>query len=166
MIFRKILKKAMLIATIAAVVTALWLLFFVTTTIVGVIVTFSALALALSFKKTRRFAPVLALSPCFFIPVLCSGKAIYDYSQGDAVLLYTGHPHGSNIDPTYRAPVRSLGCIVTGLNSLQEIPNNLVVKALITVFGFQKGAYRGRSDASKNSRERFPSFAASGNSAF
>jgi hypothetical protein len=98
------------------------------------------------FFKNRKLAVfVLLMSPFVLVPVLNGGLAVVGYANGTARMRYAGMPgpEFGNLDPVTRIHKTSSGCIVTGTELFTHIPNNVVLHALLRVFGPMPGSYRG-----------------------
>jgi len=68
------------------------------------------------------------------------------YLKGEAYIQQVGMPSQGfyNLDKTYRLYHKTSGCLVTGTEFLQHVPNNFTVKSLTYLFGYQKDVYIGK----------------------
>ncbi|HEY1687211.1 MAG TPA: hypothetical protein VGG19_20795 [Tepidisphaeraceae bacterium] len=72
-------------------------------------------------------------------------SATVAYFLGTAKFQYMGLPNVEffNIDPTYRCGRATGGCLGSGNEWLTELPYNLTIMSLVTVFGPERGSYTG-----------------------
>lgn len=104
----------------------------------------------------------LVAVPSLVATVSC-GKGVWGYATGTGVLLFKGLPGytSKNLDPETRLERRTEGCMVTGLESLTQLPNNLALKWLSRRLGPMPGAYVGpyptKEEAWRRVRDAQPS---------
>ena len=87
------------------------------------------------------------------LPVLVSGvvtlpycgSAVLDYGSGQGAFRHSGRPglEFDNLDLASRAPSTSTGCLVSGVELFTDLPYNVALKMMGTLFGPMKGAYDG-----------------------
>lgn len=87
----------------------------------------------------RACLVALALSPLSW--AFLSG--LRDYVAGEPVLRTFGLRHGASLDPTTRARVGSVGCMVDGTEWIEHDPYNLALRAATAVGGVAPGLYDG-----------------------
>lgn len=99
----------------------------------------------LFFNKSNYKWFLLLASTWTIAPVWSSVVACMQYAQGRAVIKSFGLPGKEffNLDPDLRAWNQTSGCIVTGFEPFTQLPNNLTVRFLTSLFGVQKNAYKG-----------------------
>jgi hypothetical protein len=103
-----------------------------------------ALAFVWGYAVQRRFlaiALLLLLSPSGL--AFCQG--VWEYSRGDARLIFIGHPAGSigRLDRDYRCYRFTWGCIFDGSEWTKIVPHNAAIKLLVFTFGPVRGSYTG-----------------------
>lgn len=112
--------------------------------LLGLLLWIAALVYLFSKKSWLKWY-LFFLSSWITIPTFQVFTATRDYLNGNATFKQTLNlkQKSHNLDPTYRVWSRSSGYLLDGFELLVNIPNNLTVKTLIKVFGYQKNAYIG-----------------------
>lgn len=112
--------------------------------LLGLLLWVAALVYLFSEKSWLKWY-LFFLSGWIVIPTFHVLGATRDYLNGNATFnqKLSLKQKFYNLDPTYRVWKRNSGVFFDGFELLENIPNNLTVKALIKLFGYQKDAYLG-----------------------
>lgn len=123
---------------------AMWLTIFTAWPIGAVIA--AAVVVYLLRQQRRRLASLcILLSPYVLLSFLSAALGMLSYCLGTAHLRTFGMPHREfyNLDERWRVYRSTSGCIVDGSEIFTHLPNNAVVKLLVTVLGPMPGVYTG-----------------------
>jgi hypothetical protein len=93
-------------------------------------------------QRKKGLAVALA-SPFIAIPVYSVGAAAFGYATGRAEILTMGLPsyEAGTPDEETGQPMRSTGCVLTGLEVLHNVPNNLTLRLLSRLLGDGTGVH-------------------------
>jgi hypothetical protein len=95
-------------------------------------------------KRLPPWLVVPLLVPAVVTITYC-GRGALDYGSGQGAFRHSGRPGlgFANLDPASRAPSTSSGCLVSGGELFTDLPYNVALKTMGTLFGPMKGAYDG-----------------------
>ncbi len=101
--------------------------------------------LFLFFKSNNLKWYLLLASSWTLVPFWSFVSGSKDFFQGNATIETFGKPGAEfyNLDPELRAWNATSGCVVMGFEPFTQIPNNLAIKFWTSLFGTQKGVYKG-----------------------
>ena len=123
---------------------AMWLTIFLAWPI-GAVIAAAGVAYLLRQRQRRLATLCILLSPYVLLSFLSAALGVISYCLGTAQLRTFGMPHREfyNLDERWRVYHSTSGCIVDGSEIFTHVPNNAVVKLLVTVLGPMPGVYRG-----------------------
>ena len=113
-------------------------------------------ALVYLFIRRNKFKWYLLLvSSWTLIPIWNFVSGSKDYFQGEAAIETFGMPDGEfyNLDPGLRLWHSTSGCVVMGFEPFTQVPNNLAVRFWTSLFGTQKGVYKGAYPTKQQAKE-------------